>query len=572
MKKIRLDRFATHENRWWALVVIALGLAIVIIDNTVLNVSIPYILRDLHTAFASVEWVISGYSLTIATVLITVGRLGDMWGRRRMFRLGIVTFAVGSFIGSVAPSAAQLIVGRAIIQALGAAMTLTSALALLASEFQGKERAIAFGIWGAIAGASATVGPLLGGYLTTNFSWRWSLRINVVVGLAALIGSVFIIKSRGKQEHGFDWWGVLLSGTGLFSIVFGFIQGRQYGWPVPRKTLSILGIAWPFSSVSVVPVLFGIGTICILLFILRERHLERTGGTPLLRLSMFSSRGFSLGLTTLAILAFGQFGVFFILPIYLENVLGLNALQTGVAFLPASVSLLLAGSGSGFLANKINIKWVVVIGMISLSVGIFFLIPTITVNATPVTFIPALVLFGIGFGLGSAQMNNIIISSAPLEVAGEASASSTTARQVGASIGVAIVGAVLAVSLLNNMTRNIQADQAIPPAVKSQLVDQLKHVDIESGQFGHPRGIPQQIADAMDQDIKHAIVQSGKESMRMGFYFILLGTALSFFLPLYREDDSGAPPNDPVKKQQHETTARPDVSGNFTACPDTSGN
>jgi len=538
LEKIKLANLATHENRWWALVVIALGLAIVIIDNTVLNVSIPYILRDLNTTFAWVEWVISGYSLTIATILITVGRLGDMWGRRNMFRLGIITFATGSFIGSIAPSATQLIVGRAIIQAVGAAMTLTSALALLASEFKGKERAIAFGIWGAIAGASATVGPLLGGYLTTNFSWRWSLRINVVVGLAALIGSVFIMKSKGEEEKGFDWWGVFLSGSGLFSIVFGFIQGRQYGWLTPNKPLTLFGIDWPFSNISIIPVLFGLGALLITLFILRELHLEKTGGTPLLRLSMFSSRGFSIGLATLAILAFGQFGVFFILPIYLENVLGLNALQTGVAFLPASISLLVAGSLSGFIGNKINIKWVVVIGMLSLSTGVFLLIPTITLTATPLTIMPALILFGIGFGLGSAQMNNIIISSAPLEVAGEASASSITARQVGSSIGVAIVGAVLAVSLLTNMTQNIQSDQSIPPEIKPRIMTALRNTDIESGRFGHPQGVPPKITDAMDQDIKSAIVQSGKDSMRMGFYFILLGTALSFFLPRYRNEGS----------------------------------
>lgn len=548
---MRIKNLAAHKYRWWALVVIALGLAIVIIDNTVLNVSIPYILRDLNTTFASVEWVISGYSLTIATVLITIGRLGDMWGRRRIFRLGVITFATGSFIGSIAPSATQLIIGRAIIQAIGAAMTLTSALALLASEFKGRERAIAFGIWGAIAGASATVGPLLGGYLTTDFSWRWSLRINVAVGIAALIGSVFIVESKGEEEKGFDWWGVLLSGTGLFSIVFGFIQGRQYGWLTPNKTLSLFGINWPFTTISIVPVLFALGVVLLTMFILREHHLEKTGATPLLRMSMFTSRGFSIGLATLGILAFGQFGAFFVLPIYLENVLGLNALQTGVAFLPASISLFVAGSLSGFIGNKINIKWVVVIGMLSLSAGVYFLIPTITLTATPLTIMPPLILFGIGFGFGSAQMNNIIISSAPLEVAGEASASSTTARQVGSSIGVAIVGAVLTISLITNVTQNVQTDQSIPARLKPEIISGLKHIDIESGQFGHPQGVPPSITDAMDHDVKSAIVQSGKDSMRMGFYFILAGTALSFLLPLYREEDSRVLPNKKGKQRKN---------------------
>src|ERR1041385_8544486 len=232
---------ATEKNRWWALVVLALGLTIVIIDNTVLNVAIPYILRDLHTTLDGIQWVISGYALIIATLLITIGRVSDMFGRKKIFVLGTVMFAIGSFIASISKSVGVLFLGEAFIEAIGAAMMLTNSLSLIATEFRGKERGIAFGIWGAVAGASASIGPLLGGYFTTYHSWRWSLRINVVVALVAILGSVFIQESKGEGEERFDWQGMILSILGLFSLVFGVIEGARYGWWHPTSNIFSIG-------------------------------------------------------------------------------------------------------------------------------------------------------------------------------------------------------------------------------------------------------------------------------------------------------------------------------------------
>lgn len=194
---MKLPNLATDKNRWYALVFLALSLAIVIIDNNVLTVAIPYIMRDLYTTFDGIQWVISGYALIIATILITVGKMGDLIGRKKLFLLGTGLFAIGSFIASVASNIFVLFIGEAFIEAIGAAMMLTSSLALIVTEFQGNERAIAFGIWGAVAGASASLGPLLGGFLTTYYSWRWSLRINVVIALIAILGSVFIKEAKG---------------------------------------------------------------------------------------------------------------------------------------------------------------------------------------------------------------------------------------------------------------------------------------------------------------------------------------------------------------------------------------
>ncbi len=535
-------RFATEENRWYALVVIALALAIVIIDNTVLNVSIPYMLRDLNANLSSIEWVISGYALTIATILITVGRIGDLIGRKKLFILGIAIFATGSFIGSVASDVMTLIIGRAIIQAFGAAMALTSALALLATNFHGRERAIAFGVWGAIAGASASVGPLLGGYLTTYYSWQWSLRINVFVAAIAIIGSVFIRESKGEGEKHFDWLGTVLSGAGLFSLVFGLIEGQKYGWLVPNNTFYLFGQAWPFSDVSIVPFFFGAAAVFLTLFALWERRLEARGRSPLLKPSIFGSRGFTLGLLTLGILSFGMFGVFFMLPIYIENVLGLNAFETGIFLLPASASVLVFGLLSGMVASRKDPKLVVVVGMSLLAIGSLTIINMITENATLLTFAPVLMLYGMGIGFSSAQLSNIILSSSPRNVAGEASATMNTVRQVGASIGIAIIGAMLAGSLITNITANVQADSAIPTAVKQQITQNIGQLDVEGGQLGSVgSNLPPHVLTALKADINNAIIVSARTALGASSVFIVLGAALSFLIPSPKREDAGRP-------------------------------
>jgi EmrB/QacA subfamily drug resistance transporter len=529
---ISLPNLATDRNRWYALVFIAMGLAIVIIDNTVLNVSIPYMLRDLNTTLPSIEWAISGYALTIATTLITVGRLGDMWGRKKIFLAGIVIFAAGSLISSEATSAAILIFGRGIVQALGAAMALTSALSLLTSEFKGSERAIAFGIWGAIAGASASIGPLLGGYLTTYYSWRWSLRINVVVGLITILGSVFIKESKGEQAKRFDWWGMVLSGTGLFSLVFAIIEGQKYGWFSPNKIFSIGGWTWPLSSISIIPFFFAASAILLGTFGTIEYRMEKRGGTPLLKLSLFRNTSFSIGLAMLAVLAFGQLGTFFIMPIYLENVLGFDALKAGIVFLSSSITVLIVGPLSGFIASRVGPRILVILGMIFLPLGTFLISLSISTDATGLTLAPALIVLGLGIGLGSAQLSNTILSAAPLEDAGEASAATTTIRQVGSSIGIAIVGTILTSSLMTNIADTLKADPVLPEPVKLQALQTVNASQIESGQSeGLGSIINPKMASQVKGDLDKAFVKSSKETIRFSIVFILIGTVLSFFLP-----------------------------------------
>ncbi len=527
-------RFATEKNRWIALVFISLGLAIVVIDNTVLNVAIPYILRDLKTTFDAVQWVVSGYALIIATVLITVGRLGDLYGRKKIFILGAILFAIGSYIASVSQTARILFVGEALIEAIGAAMMMTTSLALLVSEFHGKERAIAFGIWGSVAGASATVGPLLGGYLTTYYSWRWSLRINVIVALIAIIGSIFVKESKGSAAKYFDWMGVILSGAGLFSLVFGFIEGQKFGWWKPNETFTAGYLTWNSKDISIIPFFFLLSIVFLILFAVNEYQAEKKQRSPLLKMSLFKSREFALGLISLGIISLGQFGVFFILPIFFQNALGLNALQTGIVFLFASISVIIFGPLSGFLASNIGPKWIVNLGMIILGFGTLFLSHTISTTSTGYSLAPGLVLIGTGVGMSSAQLTNIILSGVSVQYAGEASAANSAIRQVGTSIGIAILGVILANALTTKIPAYIKADTNIPNFFKVQIVERLAKVTPESRQstsnqnFGPDQALVKHVKD----DINQAFVDSSKIALDWATLFILAGAFASLFIPV----------------------------------------
>lgn len=522
---------ATEKYRWVALVFLALGLAIVIIDNTVLNVAVPYIIRDLHTTFDGMQWVISGYALIIATLLITVGRLGDLIGRKKIFLLGTICFAIGSFIASISQNAFILFLGEAFIEALGASMMMTSSLALLASEFQGRERALAFGIWGSVAGASATFGPLMGGFLTTYYSWRWSLRINVFVALAAIIGSIFIQESKGKQTESFDFLGTIFSGLGLFFLIFGFIEGRKYGWIKPNEVFTLFSWQWPFSGISLIPFSFLVAAIFLSLFIFTEYSIEKNEGDPLLRLSMFANRGFSWGIITLGVVSLGQFGVFFILPIFLQTVLGLNAFQTGEVFLSTSLAIAIFGPLSGFISSKIGPKWLVVAGMISLAIGTYLLALMLSPVTTGWTLVPALIFFGIGIGLASAQLTNITLSSAPVELAGEASASNTAIRQVGTSIGIAIIGAVLANGVTTNLQQAIRSDVFIPSLFKPTILSKIPTLSVEAGQRIPSIPFHPTLGVALHMDLQQAIVDASKQALLTALIFVALGALLSLFLP-----------------------------------------
>ena len=217
---------------------------------TLLNVSLSYIIQDLDTTIQKIQWVITAYSLTIAMLMITGGRLGDLYGRKKMFVLGAFIFAVGSLICSFSQNVPTMIIGESIIEGIGAALMMPATMSLLVSTYRGRDRALAFGIWGGVAGASTAIGPLLGGWITTNYSWRWAFRINVVVAAVLIAGSFLIKESRDREEKPqLDWLGVILSSSGMFFLIWGIIESSTYGWVKANEPFTLFG--WTFGTVSI---------------------------------------------------------------------------------------------------------------------------------------------------------------------------------------------------------------------------------------------------------------------------------------------------------------------------------
>ena len=441
------DEAHTDPRRWLTLAIVLLSMIIVVLDTTVLNVAIPTILRDFHTQLPSLQWVITGYSLTFATFLIIGGRLGDIYGARRMFIIGAGLFGLGSLLASESTSVPTLLVGESLIEGIGASFMMPATLAILSTTFEGAERAKAFAVWGATAGAGVAFGPVIGGFLTTNYSWRWSFRINLVVAPLAILGALLFIRRKatpGPRQR-VDGVGALLIATGMFSLVFALSEGEQYGWLRPTRALTVLGAdAWPASRpVSAIPLFFLAAVVLLGTFYRYERARERARRDPLFEFGQLRHLGFRYGLLTTAVLAMGQLGFLFVLPVFLQNTKHLSALENGVWLVPSGLFIVLGAQIGGRLTRVINTTYVVRIGLLFEALGLVAIALVIDPGLTFPSLLPGFALFGTGLGFASSQLTNVVLSDIPKESAGAASGANTTVRQIGAALGIAIIGSLL---------------------------------------------------------------------------------------------------------------------------------
>jgi EmrB/QacA subfamily drug resistance transporter len=463
----------SDRKRWLGLVVISLGVSLIIVDSTIVNVAIPSIIDDIGITSSQAQWVQEIYTLVFASLLLVTGRLADQYGRRLLFALGAVVFASSSVLAALAPTGETLIAARA-LQGVGGAMMLPTSLSLLNASFRGRERGIAFGIWGATIGGTAALGPLLGGWLTTSFSWRWAFGINIPLSLIVIIG-LFLLVPESKEAHprrGIDWIGAILSAIGFGGLVFGLIEGRTYGWFRSVETLTIGGWSWPW-SLSPVVVSFVAGGTALTLFVLVERARNRAGKVAMLDLRLFTIASFRNGNIAAAIVSLGEFGIIFALPLWLQNVVGYTAFQTGLVLLAlASGSFLASGLGA-LLGRTRPPVFIVRLGIVLEIVGIASIGLFIRPESGWLAIAPPLFVYGIGVGFATAQLTGVVLADVPVERSGQASGTQSTARQVGSAFGIAILGTVL-FSVLGTQFEASLADTSVPEAEQVQLVTAVK--------------------------------------------------------------------------------------------------
>jgi EmrB/QacA subfamily drug resistance transporter len=531
------QRRGPTSREWLSLLVLGLGLAIVIIDGTIVNVVLPSISRDFNATLRDLQWVNSVYALVYAALIVTFGRIGDQLGRKLLFVAGVLTFVAGSALSGASSSIGMLVAARA-VQGLGAAMTSPSTLSIISGTFTGRARGVAFGVWGAIAGAAAALGPLLGGWLATAASWRWAFYVNLPIGAAAVAGALMVIReSRAESRRlDIDWLGIVLVSIGVGALVLGLIEGQSYGWLAPRGSFTLGAWAWPFTGFSVSAASFAVALLGIAGFALWEGRVSRRGREPLFDLGLLRYRGFRYGLVTVSIVALGEFGVIFVLSLYLQGVLGYTALRTGLTFLPFAALTLVVAPSAGILAGRFGPKWVVTAGMVIEAGFILLLSRLISVETPRATIILVLLGYGVGVGLAIAQLTNIVLSEVPAARLGAGSGANNTLRQIGSALGIAVIGAVLGAGLSASARDRLAASTDVPDAVKTAIVSSLdKGATLGEGAVsvsGAPPGIEKTAAFKRVQlIIKESFVDAAREAALVAGLFVLLGAVSSLLIP-----------------------------------------
>jgi len=417
------QRLLTEQNKkWWTLGAVAVGLFMIMLDNTVVNVALPAIQRDLGADLSSLEWIVSGYALTFAALMLTGGKLADAYGRRLIFVLGIAVFTLSSLACGLATSEDMLIAAR-VVQGAGAALMNPATLSIIAATFAPKERGMAIGIWAGVAALALAIGPLVGGLLTEHLDWSWIFFVNVPVGIAGIATSfVFIEESRDDTHERLDIPGLITSGLGLFALTYALIEANTYGW----------GSAWIVGG-------FAAAAVLLVAFLL----LERRQRAPMLDLSLFRSGTYAGANLVILLVALAMFGVFFFVSLYMQNILGYSAVQTGAAFLPMTVLIILAAPMAGKASDRFGSRWLMTAGMVLISVQLLYF-SQLASDASFWRLLPALLVGGLGMSLTMTPSTAAATRAVPVEKAGVGAAVLNAFRQVGGSMGIAVMGAIVA--------------------------------------------------------------------------------------------------------------------------------
>ncbi|MGW2617490.1 MFS transporter [Streptomyces sp. NPDC001500] len=450
-------------TRWRALAVLGTAQFLMVLDTSVMNVSISQLVEDFDTEVTAIQAVITLYALVMAAFMITGGRLGDIFGRRRLFLFGLVVYATGSALTAAAPTLWVLALGWSVIEGLGAAMVLPAMAALVAESYRGRDRAVAYGVIGGLAGAGIAVGPLLGGWVTTYLSWRLVFVGEVVVVLVMLCFRRVITDSpRTGPRPRLDGVGATLSAVGLALGVLGVLQSGTWGWVQPRNA--------PFTVFGFAPTLFvvGAGAAVLALFVHWERRREARGAEPLVHLTLLHAPALRSGLTCLLSQNLILLGLFFTIPLYLQVVQGFDAFETGLRLLPVSITMLASSMLAARLGRAAGPRRVVRIALATLAGAVVWLLATIDPVIDDAQFAGAMALLGVGMGLLASQLGNVVQSSVGEEERSQVGGLQFTAQNLGSALGTALIGSLLVGALAQAFTTKVEDQPALSDEARQQ--------------------------------------------------------------------------------------------------------
>lgn len=508
------------------LVSLVLALFLIVIDGTIMNVSIKALVKDLNTSVENIQALITTYSLVMAMTILIGVRISDIVGRKKIFIIGTTLFGLGAALATFSHSYPQLLIGWSIIEGIGAALMMPATMSLMTNNFEGKSRAIAFGIWGGTASAGAAFGPIVGGFLTDNYSWRYAFGLEVILSLLVIYFATKIKEAKDEKDKPIlDIPGALLSATGLGLLIYGLLKVNTYGWFHSKNTLTVLGLTIG-SNVSPSFILIILGLLILTAFLLWETHIESKGDFPLVSLHLFRNKQFSTGLLLSLILNLAQAGVFFTLPIFLQMFLKLDAVQTGLALLPLSIAVFFTSA----FVSRINLKvrHLLQAGIITSMIATYYFANVISTTTTIKQLIIPLFLLGLGMGMIMSQLTNLTISALDVDRSGEAAGINATLRRLGSSLGTAIIGSLLFTFITSNMQTNIKSASDIPSQFKTAIIQEI---DQSTNILAHQdnKQIKGPLKTRINEIMNGAIIDGTRKSILISELFFLI-TFLTTFL------------------------------------------
>jgi len=526
------------HSPWLVLFTLCLGFFMILLDTTIVNIAIPDITRRLHAGLDDILWVLNAYILVYAVLLITAGRLGDLFGPKRLFVVGMVIFTLASVACGLAQNSTQLI-GARIVQGVGGALLTPQTLSVITVIFPADKRGAAFGIWGAVAGVATVTGPTLGGWLVTTFDWRWIFFVNLPVGILALTLALIVMPNINfHRQHRLDWVGTILATVGLFLLTYGLIEGQPHDW----------GEVW---GPITIPMIIIAGVVVLALFMVQQ-YLQRAQ-EPLIPFTIFADRNFSLMNFVVAAVGFGMLGLFVPLVIYLQSVLGLSALQAGLTVAPMSLVSMFVAPAAGRMSDKVGGKYILLAGLSLFALGMGVLIASAHVDSTRLHLLPGLIVAGFGLGMTFAPLQTVAMRNIQPQMAGAASGFINTTRQLGAVIGSAAVGALLQSQIATKLreTASVQA-ASLPPEIREQAVrgfDNAATGSLEVGQVGSvplPPGVPDQVRNTIVAFASNVFKTGYTEAMRVTLILPIAILALAALSCLFIKRRAGMPAKPPV--------------------------
>ncbi|TQJ31331.1 MFS transporter [Microbacterium sp. SLBN-146] len=516
-------------KKWSVLITLGCAQFVMVLDGTVMNVSIGAVVKDLDSSVAAMQSAITFYTLTMASLMLLGAKLGDVWGRRRALIIGSIVYAAGSLLTALAPNMTVLFLGWSIIEGLGAVLVIPAIAALIADNYEGSDRITAFAMIGALSGAAVAAGPLIGGFVTTYFSWRYVFIAEVVIMAAVVFFARHISDSAERRPIRIDLLSVLLSAAGLLLIVFGMLQSKVWGWIKPLSSPEINGVAIAPLGISLTAWFIVIGIAVVALFFRRQRHLIAHEKEPLVHVSLLSIRQLRSGLAVLGAQYATTAGLFFMVPVYLQMALGLDALETGIRIFPLSVSLILLSIVGTRLSKVWSPRRIVRVGQWILVASALILLSAIDPKLSSWIFGTGMFFAGAGLGLLASQLGNVNMSAVTEKDTSEVGGLQGVFQNLGSSLGTALVGSILIGALATSFAAGV-AGSDLPSEVQQTISERTSGgVEIVPAASVDKIGTDAGLDAADAQTLSQLYADAQLSSLRIAFFALVLIALFSLF-------------------------------------------